>query len=173
MKLCGGILATAAFLGGIRLMAAGVDRPIVAVFNIEAQGIHLPADVLDRLTNYLGSLVAEKGYQIVPRSELKKRLLDQKAESQKMCYDTTCQIELGKELSAQKSLATQLIKLGGACKITLTFYDLKKSASEAGVTASGECDENGLVKSLETAAKKMADGSATAQTHEAKTESPD
>ncbi len=155
MKICGVILAMATCLVGIGPGAAAADRPIVAVFNIEAKNLKLPASVLDGLTDALGSMIASRGCQIVPRSELKKRLLEQKAASQKMCYDASCQIELGKELAAQKTLATQLIKLGKNCKVTLTLFDLKRSASEAGVYESGGCDEEGIVQSLERAVKQL------------------
>lgn len=135
--------------------AQGADRPIVAVFNIEAKGIRLSGEVLDRLTDALGSMIASQGYQVVPRSALKDRLLQQKSISKKLCYDTTCQIELGKELAAQKSLASQLIKLGKSCKISLAVYDLKKAASELGAYESGECDEDALAQSLERAVQRL------------------
>ncbi len=158
MRLSALLLGSVSFLGTVPLEAAAADRPIVAVFNIEANGVKLSGVVLERLTDALGSMIASQGYQIVPRSELKKRLVEQKAESQKICYDASCQIELGKELAAQKSLSTQIIKLGKKCKVMLTLFDLKRSASEAGVYESGGCDEEGIVQSLESAVQKLVGG---------------
>lgn len=133
----------------------GADRPIVAVFNIEAKGMKISADVLDRLTDYLGTQLAAQGYLVVPRSELKKRLTEQKTATHRSCYDTSCQLELGKELAAEKSMGTQLIKLGTSCKLTLNLYDLKKATSELAAFESGGCDEDGIVKSLESAVLKI------------------
>jgi hypothetical protein len=161
MRIRGFIFGVVSVLAGIPIATKGVDRPIVAVFNIEAKGVKLSADVLDRLTDYLGSLMATQGYRIVPRSELKKRLLEQKKASYNMCYDTSCQLDLGKELAAEKSLATQLISLGGTCKLTLTLYDLKKATSEYGGFESGGCDEKDIVGSLESAIQKMGSRSGT------------
>jgi hypothetical protein len=102
--------------------------------------------------------VAERGYRVVPRSQLKARLSEQKSESYRQCFDESCQIEIGKELAAGKSLATQVIKLGDKCKATLTLFDLKTAASEEGATHSGGCGEGEIVASLEAAVEKLQAG---------------
>jgi len=97
----------------------------VVVFNVEARGINLEKDMLVRLSDYLASRLAESGeFLVVPRDQLKKRLIDQKAKSYKKCYDEKCQIELGREMAADKTLATQVIKLGSRCMVTSTLYDM-------------------------------------------------
>jgi len=51
--------------------------PIVAVMNIEAVGLKLPAATLDRLTVLLTTRIASTGrYQVVPREQVKKRLVE-------------------------------------------------------------------------------------------------
>jgi formylglycine-generating enzyme required for sulfatase activity len=127
----------------------------VAVFEVEAKRVGLPADALEGMADYLGTLMARRGYQVVPRSQLKERLSAQKKDSYKQCFDESCQIEIGKELAADKSLATQILKLGGECKVNLGLFDLKKAASERAGTASGKCDEANVVKSLEAAVLDM------------------
>jgi hypothetical protein len=152
------MLALPAFLLSVLGSAAvsgADDRPIVAVFDIEAKGVVLPSDVMDRLNDYLASLLAGKNYSVVPKSQLKERLGQGKKESYKKCYDQACQIEIGQELAAQKILASQIIKLAGKCKLTMTLYDLKRSASEGGATVSGECTEEGIVDSLEKMIEKL------------------
>jgi hypothetical protein len=143
---------------GVAAQAWTAERPVVAVFDVEPQGVELDPVVLDRLNNYLCSLLAERGYQVVPRSQLKARLAEQKVDSYRLCFDESCQIEIGKELAAQKSLATQLIRLGGSCKATLTLFDLRTTASERGATVSGGCGEDGVVQALEEAVGKLIAG---------------
>jgi len=136
------------------------DRPIVAVFQIEDKSGKLSAKAIDQLTDYLGTLMATRGFQVVPRSQLKARLLAaQKASYQQAC-DESCQIELGKELAAQKSLAAQVLKIGSQCKVTLNLFDLKKAASEAAGMASGGCAEDHVVTSLDQAVAAMLGGAA-------------
>ncbi|MCK5795750.1 MAG: PEGA domain-containing protein [Deltaproteobacteria bacterium] len=144
----------------IPTLAAGAPRkPIVAVFSIETKGVKLDASSLDRLTAYLSSTLAATGrYEVVPRDQVKKRLQSQKKASHKRCYDQSCQIEIGKELAAQKSLATQVIKLGTKCGITGTLFDLRRAAAERAATVRGGCSEDAIVTSLEVMVKRLAAG---------------
>ena len=131
------------------------QKPIIVVFDVENRGAEVSSSTLSRLGDYLGTLMTVEGFQVVPRSDLKKRLVQQKAKSHERCYDESCQIEIGRELSAQKTLSTQLIKLGSKCKVTLTLYNLMKATSEAGSAVSGSCIEDGIVESLEKAVKQL------------------
>lgn len=129
---------------------------IIAVFNIEDRGAKLAKATLLRLSDYLAVKIAATGaYQVIPRDKLKERLVRQKRSSYKQCYAQSCQIEIGKELAAQKSLSTMVVKLGSKCNVTSVLYDLRKAASEGGASASGRCDEDGIVASLETVVRKL------------------
>lgn len=141
--------------------ASGIcgERPIVAVFDIEMRNVGPAKKKADDLTDYLCSLLAGKGFQIVPRAKLRESLQEKKKESYKHCYNQACQIEIGQELSAQKSLSAQVLKLGGKCKVTLTLYDLKRSTSEKGSAVSGGCEEAKIVDSLERAVEQLVRGS--------------
>ncbi len=133
------------------------QRAVVAVFDIEVKGLELDPGTLDRLVDWLCTLLTRRRYQVVPRSQLKQRIQAQKTESYKACYEESCQIEIGKELAAEKSLSTQVLKLGEKCKVSLTLFDLKRSASERAGQGEGLCTEDGVVKALEAAVKDMAD----------------
>jgi F0F1-type ATP synthase membrane subunit c/vacuolar-type H+-ATPase subunit K len=129
---------------------------IIAVFDIEDRGAKLAKDTLLRLSDYLAVQIAATGaYQVIPRDKLKERLVRQKRASYRQCYAQSCQIEIGKELAAQKSLSTMVVKLGSKCNVTSVLYDLRKAASEGGASASGRCDEDGIVGSLETVVRKL------------------
>jgi TPR repeat protein len=135
-------------------------RPIVAVFEVQDKGSRLSASQVDRLTDYLVTLVTGGGYQVVPRAQLRERLQDQKRGSYKACYDERCQIELGRELAAQKTLSGQVLRFGKTCKVTVGLFDLARSASERAGSHSGGCSEEEIVASLERAVQAMVQGGA-------------
>lgn len=133
------------------------QTPIVAVFDVETRGARLSSALRARLSDYLTAQVAASGaFQVVPRDRLQKRLRKQKRVSYKRCYDQSCQIEIGRELAAQKSLSTMIVKLGSKCSITSVLYDLRRSTSEGGATASGGCSEDALAETLEAMVRKLA-----------------
>ena len=133
------------------------NKPIIAVFNITVQGkLRLKADVLRNLTDYLASQLTAKGhYKVVPRDQLANRLRDQKKNSYKKCYQQSCQIAIGRELAANKSLNTIILKIGRKCVLTANVYDLRSSASESAATQHGKCSEEELLKSIDSVAAKL------------------
>ena len=140
----------------VKVEVAADTKEIVAVFSIEAKGLKVDAGLLDRLTDYLaGQIAAADTYQVVPRAQLKQRLTKQRKASYKSCVDQSCQIDIGRELAAQKSLATKIVQLGSRCMVITTLYDLKRAAAERGATTKGGCSEDQLVASLETVVKRL------------------
>jgi hypothetical protein len=142
----------------IVLLAAPVlaeERPIVAVFDMEDRGAGLSKDTLNNLTDYLAAMLTEGGYQVIPRDQIRDRLKQQRKESYKECFDQSCQIELGKEMAAQKSLATKVLKIGKKCRVTGDLYDLKRAASERAATAGSGCSEDELLAAVEEVAAKL------------------
>jgi hypothetical protein len=147
-------------------LSAGVraeEKPIVAVFDLEDRGSGLDAETISRLTKYLEVLLTEGGYQIIPREQIRERLASQKEASFKSCYDQTCQIELGRELAAQFSLSSQILKIGDTCRLAATLYDLKLSATSKAASAKSPCTENDLGNALEAVAFDLTGGKAGSQ----------
>jgi hypothetical protein len=136
-------------------LASAAERPIVAVFDMEDRGSGLDKQVLVNLTDYLASLLAEGGYQVVPRDQIRERLKEQKTESYKECYDQSCQIELGRELAAQNSLDISILKIGNKCQMTANLYDLKKATTVLAANADAECNEESLLAALKTIGEKL------------------
>lgn len=132
------------------------EGPIVAVFDMDDQGSGLDRTLQTRLTDYLATRLTEGGYRIIPRSQVKERLLQTKKESYKECYDQGCQIELGRELAAQKTLATTILKIGDDCQVTSVMYDLKKSTTELAASAESSCEEKALLWAVREVAAKLA-----------------
>lgn len=138
--------------------AAGEESkqlPFVAIFEMESQGSKLTPLALRNLTDYLAAKLVECGYQVIPQDQIRARLVQQKKASHKSCYDQSCQIELGRELSAQKSLSSKVMGFSGTCQVTATLYDLKKSAAEKAATAGGTCKEALLLKTIDTLVSKL------------------
>ena len=129
---------------------------LIAVFDIETKGTTIPPDVLDRMTVYLvAQLTATQRFQVIPRDQLKKRLRAQKRDSRKRCYDRACQIEIGRELAAQKTLATKLLRLGSKCLLTASVYDLRRAVADQAASVKGACSEDGIVNSIEALTKRL------------------
>ncbi len=138
---------------------ADASSPVVAVFDLESKRARLADDVLTSMSDYMATRLAVTGrYKVVPRSELKRALVAQKKDSYKQCYADACQIEIGKELAAEKSLASQVSKLGKLCIVTLTLYDLREAATDAAGTGRGPCSEEGVLASIDAALSELIHG---------------
>ncbi len=135
---------------------AGGSRPIVAVFEIQAQRVGLEKDLIRSLTEYLGAAVSEGGvYRIVPPGNIRRALMEKTKESYKKCYDQKCQIELGRELAANKSLSTAILRFNKTCVVTCHMYDLKTQTSDVSAKAKGGCEEAGLMESIDKVASEI------------------
>jgi len=130
--------------------------PVVAVFDIDKSGDPLGARERERLSLYLSARMAQAGYRVVPRGQLLRRLRREKRRSYRECVDEACQIQIGKELAASKSLSTHLLQIGGKCVLTLSLYDLKTAASERAADVAGTCDPTGVTRSIATAVTELA-----------------
>jgi|GEM_PF-6100709 hypothetical protein len=150
------LLGTLAVATAASAQTSGSSKPIVAVFDIENQGTPLAADVLDRCTGYLTARLAASGrFDVVPRSQMKARLSVEKKKGYKKCYDQSCQIEIGKELAAEKSVAMQIMKIGSQCIVSATLYDLRKATTEQGATAKSSCGEDAVLLSLDSVVTQL------------------
>lgn len=135
---------------------AGDKKPIVAVFDVQAKRIQLDAKLIEVLSDHLTARLTESGsYQVVSRADIKSRLQRQKKESYKTCYDKACQIELGREMAAEKTLATQVLKMGSQCSVNITLLDLRKATTEKAATIKGSCNEEAIVASVEQAVDQL------------------
>lgn len=134
------------------LAATGGDR-IVAVFDIENRGVKTSPQTLERLTDYVATLLASSDrMRVVPRGELRRALMAEKAESYRECYDESCQIEIGKEVAATESLSTEISRLGNTCVVSMQLFDLRTAASVDAASARGGCSEDAIVALVERAA---------------------
>jgi len=134
--------------------------PIVAVFDIQDDSKRYKPAQLQQLSEYLAGKLAEQGaFRVVPRDQLRTRLQREKTQTYQECYDMSCQIELGKAMAAEKSLATKLLRFGNACSVSLTLYDLRSEASEGSATEDQrDCSERELLEALRRAVSRLTAG---------------
>jgi hypothetical protein len=128
---------------------------VVALFDIEDKGAGVPAEELVKLTDFLGARLAEGGYRMIPRDEVRKRLAGQKRKSYRSCFDRSCQIELGREMAAQKSLAVRFLAIGQACQVTAEMFDLEQATTELAATEESACGIQGLAEALGQVADRL------------------
>lgn len=136
--------------------SAWAASPVVAVFGLRDGTQALSEEERGQLTRYLSAQLAAGGrLLVVPEADLARALREKKAESYQECYDEACQIEIGRELAANKSVLTEVVKLGSQCALVATLYDLERATTEQATTEKGGCDVDGLAKSIERAAARL------------------
>jgi len=148
-------------------LGVAADKPVVAVFNLENKGARLKKSVLENLSDYLATRLSASGkYKVVPRQQVQQALQQQKSTSYKACYDESCQIELGKELAAEKTLASQVSRIGKKCIVTMKLYDLRSSTTEVAGYGDGPCSEDGVLESINTALATVTGGAGSTSSTE-------
>jgi hypothetical protein len=140
--------------------------PVLAVFAVEDTRVgknRFSDQELASLTEYLAAKLSHSGaFQVVPDAQLKAALGERKASSLRACYDQACQIEVGKEVAAEKSLSTKIVMIGSTCDVSSTVYDLKRAASEGGADEEGSCKIDTIREGLKRIAERVSRGVAPA-----------
>lgn len=138
---------------------AAPSRVVVAVMDIEFVGLKQSPANVERLTVLLtGRLGATGRFQVIPREQVKKRLVELKLQSYSAGCDTSCQIELGHAVAASKTITTQVVKAGSRCAVTMNVFDLGRETSEGGASMDGGCTEDAIVESLRVGVAQLAGG---------------
>ncbi|MBI4817046.1 MAG: hypothetical protein HY791_12360 [Deltaproteobacteria bacterium] len=141
------------------LLSGSPDPKILAVFDIDDQS-GLVGPNIDQLSTYLSTRLAASGiFRVIPPKELRAALEAQKKDSMSPCVDESCQIEVGKELAAQASLHSQILKIGSRCAVTSTLFDLRTAASEKAVTEKAACEVDALVDAIDRITDTLAGNS--------------
>jgi hypothetical protein len=139
--------------------AKSSEHVIVAVFDVIDGSHKTRKETLAQLTEYLAARLTQvTRYRVVPRDQLRSRLVQEKKGSFRKCYDESCQIELGKAVAAQKSLATKILRVGKRCAITSTMFDLKTETAEKSALAKTDCSVDGLMDTMDRIARQLSGG---------------
>jgi hypothetical protein len=130
---------------------------VVAVFDIQAIGGVFEPEALQQLSSYLTTrLVEVAGFQVTPSSITRAQLQESKNLSYRECFDAACQIELGKAVSAEKSLSVTLQQIENNCVLSLTLYDLKREAAERAASEKGLCNLQSMMTVVDQSVSKLA-----------------
>ena len=139
------------------LGTAAANTVPVAVFDIQVIDVpNFESGKMEKFNRLLEQAVSQSGYATVPRSDIKSKLQKLKAKSFDACYDESCQIEIGKELAAQKSVSATWTQVGGTCQLLVKLYDLRKAYSEFSNSILAACTETGLAKAFEKVRLQLA-----------------
>jgi hypothetical protein len=135
---------------------APLQPPVVAVFDLKVpQGLLTQADA-EQLVAHLSTRLAELGKaRVVPREQIRARLLAEKAGTFRACFDEACQLELGKALAAEKVVSTTLLRVGKRCAVAVNMYDLRSEAAERGASVETGCGLEELLGAIGQAAQKL------------------
>lgn len=148
------LLASTAILGAQAKSAE--SAPIVAVFDIENRGSPLTPEELIGLTDYLSTKLSEGGsIHVIPRDEIRKRITKQKVEFKKECFDSNCQIAIGRELAAEFSINSSISRIGTNCIITSQLFELQKATSVDAASARKSCNPDALIEGIEEIANRF------------------
>ncbi len=133
------------------------ESVVVAILDLQDPDRALRANERTQLTDYLTAhAIQQHGWKSVPRAQLREQLQQEKAASYESCVDEACQIELGKAVAAQKTLVTKLLRLGKACTMVMTLYDLRSEAAEAAATTKTGCTATDLTAGIDDLLSKLA-----------------
>ncbi|MCA9669199.1 MAG: hypothetical protein KC503_26565 [Myxococcales bacterium] len=136
---------------------AASKRLVVAVFPLKiAPRVPINASARAALDSYFRArLAASRRFAPVPRTRLVRSLRAQKKASYRPCYDTSCQIAIGRELAAAKSIVAEVLLLGDRCVALATVFDLERATAEHAAEARGGCDESALADALRRVAREL------------------
>lgn len=121
--------------------AASVKLAVMTIEN--STGDDLSGQLIDNLTDFLRTQIARRGNFIVidksrQAAALQRLVAEERKESYKKCYDESCQIPLGKALSADTVLRVKITRIGSTYHLSAEMVDLAKEAVDPGKAASVE-----------------------------------
>ncbi|MCK6548827.1 hypothetical protein L6R52_23485 [Myxococcota bacterium] len=137
---------------------------VVAVMGIEdvqrAKGAPIAdPELVDGLGDQLRVQVARRGVRTIDRgaqeTALKQQLTRLKTESYASCFDSACQVELGKALAASHILRTRLARFGARCVLSGELIELRTEVAVHAGSAQGPCEPEGLLQLGESVAREL------------------
>ena len=135
---------------------AKLRAPRVAIFELELRNVKLNASMSRILRDYLANKLAATGaYRVVPGDKTRSALNREQRRSQSNCFAKSCQIRIGRALAADRSLSTQVMRIGRSCILQATLYNLEEQVTVKGATAKGGCGEEALQAAIDVVVRKL------------------
>jgi len=109
----------------------------VAIMRIEDKTKSINSSIIDSAEDFIrGELIASNQYFVISAERQNNEIMKtMKKESYKQCYERSCQIPLGKALSADTIIQGVITKFGKEYTLRLEMIDLAKEATILGATA--------------------------------------
>lgn len=132
------------------------NRAIVAVFDVQDDDRVFDGQSLTQLADYFATRLGEIGFRVSPRDELRTKIQESKAQGLRSCFDESCQIEIGKALSAEMAVSTKVLRFGVTCILVSTLYDLKTELSDRSALARTNCAEASIADAVDSIVTQFA-----------------
>ena len=101
---------------------------VVAILDISG----IPEDVANAASGYFVAAVTRHlGWKVVPRAQVRSVLRAHKRDSYRRCYESSCQIEIGRALAASLVLVPERIQAAGECALSANLFDLRTETTVA------------------------------------------
>jgi len=146
---------------------ARAEPPITGllVFPISAPTSILKRDQHRQLKSYLIARLTIERFSVMPDLDVKRRLIDLKIQSYDDCYDESCRIEIGKALSADKTLSIDIVHEGRDCRITAVMFDIRTEVTVAAGDKLTGCQMADLRSGLASIASQLSSEGGIANGH--------
>ncbi|MBI4816421.1 MAG: hypothetical protein HY791_09185 [Deltaproteobacteria bacterium] len=129
-------------------------QPSVA-FAFRASG-PVTESLANTLSEHLWFQLLSSGERLVARSAQVADAAHVRAQSYSTCFDASCQIEIGKSLSAAWSIAPEIIEDGQKCRVELRSRLVREAGEiDRHAESAGACTPEGLAESVKDAARAL------------------
>ena len=146
-------------LAGLVLAFLAQSRPAgktsIAIYQIKAAGSADKASA-SAVTALLGSeLTPSSRLEVIEEALLKTVMERQAMNVSDACDDTSCQVEIGKLVKAQKIITGDLVKLGSTYILSLKLLNVQTGAMEFSTKDQCTCTEDQLLQLVAVAGAKV------------------
>lgn len=133
------------------------EVPTVVVLPMSGRGSKvLTADEVEGLTDYLSAKLGEDGsLLVISKDDIRKYIAAKKREFHNPNFDTSSQLEMGKELAAEFSISSAITKVGSTCLIYASVWDNARATQIKAATAKESCNPDRLIGAVEIIAAKL------------------
>jgi len=127
----------------------------LAIYQIRAKGT-ADTSLGSAMTSILSSkLTPSPRLRVIEEAMLKTVMERQAMNASDACDDTSCQVEIGKLVQAQKLIAGDLVKLGSKYILSLKLIDVQSGANEFSTEDQCACTEDQLDQLVELAGVRV------------------
>ncbi len=137
------------------VVAMDPRNPVVAVMGVHDKSEALDGRTLGQLQAYFTARLGYYGYRTVPTDQINAAIKELQRESFRPCYDEACQIEIGRALAAQRTVAPSILQIGELCVAAAGVYDLKTEAATDAATEETGCTPKALMEGFDRVARRL------------------